>query len=88
VLERTTDGFEIAEADLRIRKAGQLAGTQQAGDMALIGDIVDDFRIYEQAKTAADEIVRADPDLREPEHAPLLALLSESASARALLVTA
>ena len=49
---------------------------------------IDDFRIYEQAKTAADEIVRADPDLREPEHAPLLALLSESASARALLVTA
>ncbi len=88
VLERTTDGFEIAEADLRIRKAGQLAGTQQAGDMALIGDIVDDFRIYEHAKTAADEIVRTDPDLRAPEHAPLLALLSESASARALLVTA
>ncbi|HEY4440491.1 MAG TPA: ATP-dependent DNA helicase RecG [Candidatus Elarobacter sp.] len=88
VLERTTDGFEIAEADLRMRKAGSLAGTQQAGDMALVGDIVDDFRLYEQAKLAADEVVRGDPELSAPEHAPLLALLGESASARALLVTA
>ena len=56
--------------------------------MALVGDIVDDFRLYEQAKVAADEIVRRDPELAAPEHAPLLALLGESASARALLVTA
>jgi ATP-dependent DNA helicase RecG len=88
VLERTSDGFEIAEEDLRIRKAGALAGTQQAGEGALIGDIVDDFRLYQQAKLAADEIVRADPDLSAPEHGPLLTLLGESASARALLVTA
>ena len=40
------------------------------------------------AKLAADEIVRADPDLSAPEHGPLLTLLGESASARALLVTA
>ena len=88
VLARTNDGFAIAEADLRLRKAGELAGTQQAGDMTLIGDIVDDFRLYAQAKIAADAIVAADPELREPEHAPLLKLLDENASARALLVNA
>jgi ATP-dependent DNA helicase RecG len=88
VLERTTDGFAIAEADLRMRKAGELAGTQQAGDVALVGDIVDDFRLYQQAKIAADAIVVADPTLSDPAHAALLELLNDSASARAMLVTA
>ena len=88
VLERTSDGFAIAEADLRMRKAGELAGTQQAGEGALVGDIVDDFRLYQQAKIAADAIVAADPALTDPAHAPLLHLLNDSASARAMLVTA
>ncbi|MEA2721364.1 MAG: ATP-dependent helicase RecG [Candidatus Eremiobacteraeota bacterium] len=88
VLEETTDGFEIAEADLRLRKAGELAGTAQAGDAETIGNIVDDFAIYMRAKEAADEIVANDPDLSAEEHRPLLALLNESASARAMLITA
>ncbi len=88
VLEETTDGFEIANEDLRLRKAGQLAGTQQAGDATLIGDIVDDFALYMRAKDAADAIVAADPDLSAPEHRPLLALLAENANSRAMLVTA
>jgi ATP-dependent DNA helicase RecG len=87
VLEETTDGFEIAEADLRLRKAGELAGTAQAGDADTIGNIIDDFALYMKAKEAADAIVARDPDLREPEHVPLLALLDENASARAMLVT-
>jgi ATP-dependent DNA helicase RecG len=88
VLEETNDGFEIAEADLRLRKAGELAGTAQAGGTDTIGNIVDDFAIYMRAKEAADEIVASDPELRAPEHRPLLALLDENASARAMLVTA
>ena len=88
VLEETTDGFEIAEADLRLRKAGELAGTAQAGDADTIGNIIDDFALYMKAKEAADAIVARDPELREPEHRPLQALLDESASARAMLVTA
>ena len=88
VLEKTTDGFEIANEDLRLRKAGQLAGTQQAGDSTLIGDIVDDFALYMRAKEAADAIVASDPELSDPEHRPLLTLLDENASARAMLVTA
>jgi ATP-dependent DNA helicase RecG len=88
VLEQTTDGFEIAEADLRLRKAGELAGTAQAGDAETIGSIVDDFALYMRAKGAADALVAADPDLSSLEHRPLLALLNESASARAMLITA
>ena len=88
VLEETTDGFAIAEADLRLRKAGELAGTAQAGGADTIGSIVDDFALYMRAKEAADAIVASDPDLSAPENRPLLALLDESASARAMLVTA
>jgi ATP-dependent DNA helicase RecG len=88
VLEETTDGFEIAEADLRLRKAGELAGTAQAGDADAIGNIIDDFALYMKAKEAADAIVASDPELRDPEHVPLQALLDENASARAMLVTA
>jgi ATP-dependent DNA helicase RecG len=88
VLEETTDGFEIAEADLRLRKAGELAGTAQAGDADTVGNIIDDFALYMKAKEAADAIVASDPELREPEHVPLRALLDENASARAMLVTA
>ena len=88
VLEETTDGFEIAEADLRLRKAGELAGTAQAGDAGTIGNIVDDFGLYMRAKEAADSIVASDPELAQLEHRPLLALLDENASARAMLVTA
>jgi ATP-dependent DNA helicase RecG len=88
VLEETTDGFAIAEADLRLRKAGELAGTAQAGDAGTIGSIIDDFALYMRAKEAADAIVASDPDLSAPEHRLLLALLDESASARAMLVTA
>ncbi len=74
--------------DLRLRRAGELAGTAQAGEAGTIGNIVDDFALYMRAKEAADAIVAADPELREPEHQPLTALLDDNASARALLVTA
>ncbi len=88
VLEETTDGFEIAEADLRLRKAGELAGTAQAGDADTIGNIIDDFALYMKAKEAADAIVASDPDFRDPEHAALPAMVDASISARALLVSA
>ena len=88
VLEETGDGFEIAEADLRLRRAGQLAGTAQAGDAGTIGDIQDDFALYMRAKEAADAIVAADPELRAPEHAALRALVETGDEYRVSLVTA
>jgi ATP-dependent DNA helicase RecG len=88
VLEETTDGFAIAEQDLRLRKAGELAGTAQAGEAGTIGNIVDDFALYMRAKEAADAIVAADPELNKPEHRSLQVLLDDNASARAMLVTA
>jgi ATP-dependent DNA helicase RecG len=88
VLAETNDGFEVAEADLRMRKAGVLAGTTQAGANDTIGNIVDDFSLYMQAKGSAEAIVSADPELAAPEHLALRALIDDVAAARALLVTA
>jgi ATP-dependent DNA helicase RecG len=89
ILANTNDGFAVAEADLRLRRSGELAGTAQAGASdGTIGNIVDDFSLYMQAKGAAEAIVSADPELDLPEHRALHALIDDVAAARALLVTA
>ena len=88
ILAETNDGFKVAEEDLRLRKAGVLAGTTQAGANDTIGNVVDDFALYMQAKGSAEAIVSADPELAAPEHLSLRALIDDVAAARALLVTA
>ncbi len=88
ILASTSDGFAIAEEDLRLRREGEFAGTAQAGaGLGTIGNIVTDFALYMQAKAEADAIVGADPELRAPEHRSLPALVDGVAAARALLVT-
>jgi ATP-dependent DNA helicase RecG len=64
VLVRSTDGFEIAEMDLRLRGPGQVLGTRQSGlpDLAL-ASLTDDGDLLEQARALAQELVAADPDL-------------------------
>ena len=72
ILARTTDGFEIAEADLRLRGEGEFAGTAQAGaGPALLGSLISDFALYMRAKADADALVSADPALERPEHRAL-----------------
>jgi ATP-dependent DNA helicase RecG len=88
ILAGTTDGFKIAEEDLRLRREGEFAGTAQAGAAAgTIGSIVADFELYMQAKAEADTIVSHDPHLRAPDHRALPALVDSVATARAMLVT-
>jgi ATP-dependent DNA helicase RecG len=61
---RTTDGFEIAEADLKLRGPGDMHGTQQSGLLDLkIADIVKDEKILRYARKAAFEILEKDPQL-------------------------
>ncbi len=69
VLVRSTDGFEIAEMDLRLRGPGQVLGTRQSGlpDLAL-ASLADDGAVLEDARTAAQELLNHDPNL---EHLPL-----------------
>ena len=82
VLHGTTDGFEIAEEDLRIRGPGDIAGTQQAGYLRFrIADLGRDMGIMNQARADAFDILERDPALSEPDHQPLAASL-EAARAR------
>lgn len=65
-LLRTTDGFEIAEADLAIRGPGEFLGTRQHGKLPdlRLADLVRDVRWLARAREAALATVRADPGLR------------------------
>ena len=69
---RSTDGFEIAEVDLRLRGPGDLEGTQQSGvaDL-LVADITKDGDILREARYAAQGVMTKDPTLSFPEHAPI-----------------
>lgn len=70
---RTNDGFEIADVDLRLRGPGDLMGTQQSGvtDL-LIADLSKDAQILTLARDAAQQILALDPELTQPENAPIL----------------
>ena len=64
VLEKTTNGFEVAEADLQLRGPGDLLGTAQSGLPALkIGDLRGDADLMRRARAAAMSILREDPRL-------------------------
>lgn len=69
---KTTDGFEIAEADLKLRGPGSIDGTQQSGILNLrLADLAKDGRILQTARNLAKEIVAQDPLFEKPENLPL-----------------
>lgn len=68
-LVETTDGFEIAEADLKLRGPGDFLGTKQSGLPEFkYADIVDDRLLLEQAKNEAWRLFTADPTLTASEN--------------------
>jgi ATP-dependent DNA helicase RecG len=64
VLVRSTDGFEIAEMDLRLRGPGQVLGTRQSGlpDLAL-ASLSEDGEVLEDARRVAQQLLAEDPQL-------------------------
>ncbi|MBK8916209.1 MAG: ATP-dependent DNA helicase RecG [Phycisphaerales bacterium] len=89
VLARTTDGFEIAEADLRLRGPGQLLGTRQHGLPELrVASLATDEELTEQAREDAFAIIAADPKLSDPAHAALRAALRRMFAGRLALIDA
>ena len=75
----TNDGFQIAEADLKLRGPGDLEGTQQSG-MAFdlkIADIARDGQIIQMARDEAQIIIDNDPECHKPEYAMLWNRLRE-----------
>jgi len=72
VMVETTDGFKIAEADLRLRGPGEILGTKQAGFPKFrFANLARDINILKQAREAAMEFVETDPFLKRPEHQAL-----------------
>ena len=65
VMARTADGFKIAEEDLRLRGPGDFFGLRQHGLPGLrVADIGCDTKLLQEAQSAADALLAADPELR------------------------
>lgn len=68
----TTDGFRIAEADLKLRGPGDMQGTQQSGVMEFkLVDLVDDEPLVKATCDEVKAILESDPDLQLPQHLAL-----------------
>lgn len=73
----TTDGFEIAEVDLKLRGPGDIEGTQQSGvpfDLK-ISNLARDGQLLQYARNIAENILDSDPLLKKPENSPLKKML-------------
>jgi ATP-dependent DNA helicase RecG len=68
----TNNGFEIAEADLRLRGPGDVTGTQQSGVVPFkTVNLAQDFKILQTARVVAQRILENDPDLEKDVHEPI-----------------
>ena len=77
IFQDTSDGFEIARADLQIRGQGDLFGPQQHGRDPILSfaDLSRDEALLREAQNRARTLVARDPELGDPENAQLLGLL-------------
>ena len=79
IMTETNDGFEIAEADLKLRGPGDLEGTKQSGiafDLKL-ANLARDGQIVQLARDTATRVLDEDPSLARPENALLKKTLDE-----------
>ena len=77
IIERTDDGFELSEEDLRIRGPGDYLGTRQSGMPDLKVATIRDVEIMAFAKVEAAALLEMDPELRKRAHRPLAALVKK-----------
>ena len=82
VMVGTTDGFEIAEADMRLRGPGNIDGTQQSGlPFTLhISDLVRDSQVVQYTREKAQELLATDPFLQSAENAIAVQRLAQLAT--------
>lgn len=78
IMERTSDGFVIAEEDLAIRGPGEMLGTKQSGLIGFkLANLVRDIELLQLARDAAFEVLRVDPGLKSVHHQKLRAYLEQ-----------
>lgn len=74
VLRETSDGFRIAEEDLRIRGPGDVMGTRQHGELDFkVADLIQDSHLLEKARRCAMRVLETDPELSSPTYASMVA---------------
>ena len=74
IMTETTDGFVLAEEDLKMRGSGEIFGTRQSGIPGFqVADIVEDYPILEEARKVASQIV-ANPSWRQDSNWHLVSL--------------
>lgn len=79
ILERTADGFEIAEEDWKLRGPGDLVGTAQSGLPQLqVGDLLRDEGLMREARERAGQLLRADPSLKATKNQHFRRMVVES----------
>lgn len=67
IMRRTSDGFQIAEQDLKMRGPGEVLGTRQTGEMRLhIADLERDSHMLASVRKTADTLLASNPDRVEP----------------------
>lgn len=77
IMNRSNDGFKIAEEDLRQRGPGELFGIRQSGELNFrIGDIYHDSDLLKSASMDADRILSEDPNLSDTQYSVLRGVLS------------
>jgi ATP-dependent DNA helicase RecG len=67
-LEKTNDGFALAEKDLEIRGPGEFFGRRQSGIPELQMASILDMEMLTIAREEAEALIQADPELEQPEH--------------------
>jgi ATP-dependent DNA helicase RecG len=76
MMEKTSDGFKIAEFDLELRGPGEFMGTKQSGLSGFkLANLVRDMQILQDARSAAFEVLRRDPKLNFQDHLGLKEIL-------------
>ena len=72
IMCQTTDGFEIAEEDLKLRGPGEIFGTRQHGlPQMLFADLSRHGDVLEKALESAKQIIKDDPELADPDNEAL-----------------
>lgn len=86
IIRDHSDGFKIAEEDMRLRGPGDVAGTRQSGNLDLkIADLIQDSKMLEVAREAAIKVIEIDPSLSRPSWSLVRQRLAESRAHEALV---
>jgi ATP-dependent DNA helicase RecG len=75
-LEESSDGFVIAETDLKLRGPGELLGKAQSGiDRLKLGDLITETELVKQSRSLSSALIKLDPNIENPENLHLRTLI-------------